>query len=570
MAQLQILTQSAGGYHYHALVREMLQARLAHDQPLWRTAMQRGAQWYQENGALPQAVDAWIALRDWQAARKLIETGGHNCLQRGERLQLMQWIDALPANFVNQSEKLLCLRVWAFNDAEKFVVGEALLDRAEALISQGPPPDLHDQQTLLCEIFSLRAIISRLRMDGVAAIHYSQRALQYADGAVFPLRWRSYLTLGSHEYIIGEFDSAEAKLIQAVAFAKADGHLYAVAQCAGYLALCIAQKAQLRRARAVLNDAIVWLEQRLFDRLPAGCWRNIGLVEYHRECGEFDQAWHYLRPLLQFRYDPACELMQHLIILLLWYGLSMSARQYDETRQALNALMMLDQELHFEWLFAFGSLGALQARYAQHTGDLAGASEWVLANRDALLRHESFVANIDRLMALSICNQSNELALSQEFLVRVQQTGCFAQQRKLHIGYLVQQSIWTAKTDRLDSAAELLDSALALGGDEGFVQLYLDEGAAITPLLGHCKHPRAQQLLQKSHSGVQQQVLVSLRELDVLRQVCDGLSDKEISRRLAITPGTVKTHLRNIYRKLGVKRRTQAISRAKALHLIDG
>lgn len=58
------------------------------------------------------------------------------------------------------------------------------------------------------------------------------------------------------------------------------------------------------------------------------------------------------------------------------------------------------------------------------------------------------------------------------------------------------------------------------------------------------------------------------REFEVLVALTDGLSNKEITIRLGISEGTVKTHISNIYGKLGVKRRGQAIARAKELDLI--
>lgn len=60
----------------------------------------------------------------------------------------------------------------------------------------------------------------------------------------------------------------------------------------------------------------------------------------------------------------------------------------------------------------------------------------------------------------------------------------------------------------------------------------------------------------------------SARELDVLLFVCHGYSNKEIADQLSITTNTVKSHLKNIYAKLGVTNRTQAAAEAKLLKII--
>lgn len=61
---------------------------------------------------------------------------------------------------------------------------------------------------------------------------------------------------------------------------------------------------------------------------------------------------------------------------------------------------------------------------------------------------------------------------------------------------------------------------------------------------------------------------ISRRELDVLRLMADGLSNGEIAERLFVSLNTVKTHSSNLFEKLDVKRRTQAVEKAKRLTII--
>ena len=61
---------------------------------------------------------------------------------------------------------------------------------------------------------------------------------------------------------------------------------------------------------------------------------------------------------------------------------------------------------------------------------------------------------------------------------------------------------------------------------------------------------------------------ISHRELEVLVEISNGLSNKEIGKKLFVSESTVKTHVSNILIKLDAKRRTQAIQRAKELQII--
>ena len=61
---------------------------------------------------------------------------------------------------------------------------------------------------------------------------------------------------------------------------------------------------------------------------------------------------------------------------------------------------------------------------------------------------------------------------------------------------------------------------------------------------------------------------ISARELDVLREIAAGRSNKEIAARLHVAPSTVKTHVARLFEKLGARRRTDAMIKARELGLV--
>jgi LuxR family maltose regulon positive regulatory protein len=125
-----------------------------------------------------------------------------------------------------------------------------------------------------------------------------------------------------------------------------------------------------------------------------------------------------------------------------------------------------------------------------------------------------------------------------------------------------------------------LGRALALAEPEGYVRIFVDEGRAVAGLLYEAasrgiKPEYTGRLLAAFPTAVppapKQAGLVeplSERELEVLRLIAEGLSNEEAAQRLVLSLPTIKWHASNIYGKLGVKSRTEAVARAKALGIL--
>jgi LuxR family transcriptional regulator, maltose regulon positive regulatory protein len=138
-------------------------------------------------------------------------------------------------------------------------------------------------------------------------------------------------------------------------------------------------------------------------------------------------------------------------------------------------------------------------------------------------------------------------------------------------------------------AASILGRALSLAEPEGYVRMFVDEGAPMAALLRRLPSdevsPRyvGRLLVVLRQSGGDNQLPLdatipknrlplseplSERELEVLRLVASGRSNREIARELYVSLATVKTHINNTYRKLGANSRTRAVARARDLNLV--
>ncbi|MBN1311160.1 MAG: winged helix-turn-helix transcriptional regulator [Anaerolineae bacterium] len=117
----------------------------------------------------------------------------------------------------------------------------------------------------------------------------------------------------------------------------------------------------------------------------------------------------------------------------------------------------------------------------------------------------------------------------------------------------------------------MLERALALSEPENYTRIYLDEGEAALALVRKLAPDSKllQRIIVASSAGNQELIEpLSERELDVLRLLAKGHSNPQIAEQLYISLNTVKAHVKNIFSKLEVNNRSQAILKAQELDLL--
>jgi LuxR family maltose regulon positive regulatory protein len=162
------------------------------------------------------------------------------------------------------------------------------------------------------------------------------------------------------------------------------------------------------------------------------------------------------------------------------------------------------------------------------------------------------------------------------------------------IEILALQALTHAAHGDTGHALAALERALALAAPEGYIRVFVDEGAPMAALLREAQAcgmvpDYTARLLAAFPEGLEAEGLrladgvpasslqplastlvepLSARELEVLQLIAGGRSNQAIAAQLVIAVGTVKRHITNIYGKLGVHSRTQAVARARAVHLL--
>jgi LuxR family maltose regulon positive regulatory protein len=233
-----------------------------------------------------------------------------------------------------------------------------------------------------------------------------------------------------------------------------------------------------------------------------------------------------------------------------------------------HVLMVLDADIALR----AGDTG--RARIVLRLADGAGPPDTAggyLAHGRLLLAEGDFAAALDAVAPVLGATEAAAGATHQE-----------APTRQEKIVALIVAAIAQRRLGRTGPATELLEQALALAEPDGACRPFLDAGAAarsaITVLIppdsrGAAFAARilehfASQLPHPAEPAEQAEVVLTDAELAVLRFLPSHMTNQEIAEALFLSINTVKTHLRSVYRKLGVTSRRQAIGRGRRLDLL--
>jgi LuxR family maltose regulon positive regulatory protein len=234
-------------------------------------------------------------------------------------------------------------------------------------------------------------------------------------------------------------------------------------------------------------------------------------------------------------------------------------------------------------------VAALQARVLLAGGDVAGAARWAVERGLRADDATSYILEFEHITLARVLIARHErdrdagpLADALRLLDRL---GGAAQAGR-RIGSLIEIRILQAAAlhaaGRDAEATRSLEDALTLAGAEGHVRLFLHAGPGVIALLRTLDEqvaavPALQEALDAAATGQRPAPRpggddglvepLSARELDVLRMLRTDLSGPDIAAELFVSLNTLRTHTRNIYVKLGVGNRREAVRRAAELGL---
>jgi LuxR family maltose regulon positive regulatory protein len=572
-------------YRYHHLFADLLRQRLRQKQPeRVSTLHHRASEWYEQNGFADEAIEHALRSEDFERAAHLIEEYADALLQRGEHTTVSDWINALPASLVREQPYLCVFHAWALQLTGQFEATEARLTDAEEALANLYQENEVDAETIRGYIHSHRAYLTFIRGEHAKTINYARQALEQLPPEATVIRTQTALYLGVAYRFQGELQAALDVFTETVALSQKMGVSVTAVLSFLNLAELYTEQAHLHQARNIYEQALQFTKRHTGrPDMPFTGYVYVGIGRILRHWNELDNAYrHTTKGIALCRDRNVAELLALSCI-----ELAHIHHALGNDEQAREALQEAKQV--FAGFSPWGSdmVAAHQAHLDLMCGEVKSAERWAQASDLNIEGELELHRELEYLALARVFIAQNRFEQALSLLGRLYQTAQAIGKMRSVLETLMLQAMALSAQGHTEQALIKLEQALAVGEPENYVRIFVDEGPPMARLLYEAltrgiapdytrrllaAFPIAEpEQTDPSKAQAPKSELVeplSERELEVLQLIAEGLTNPEIAARLYVTLNTVKVHTRNIYGKLGVNNRTQAVARARALGIL--
>lgn len=571
-------------YRYHQLFSDLLRARLKATHPeLIAQLHLRAARWYEENGSIVEAVQHSLAIKDYERSAGLILKYGPAGWPQNEP-NIIRMTENLPAGLLKTYPKLGIYQAWILiSSGQTPAAIPLLLALKKHLEAEGSTPASPWMQAYIELLLSYTSPAGEETNPGALPNLQAFHSMPEQDSGLRNIADFIYAMLLGRR---GELDEPADILLQCIQRDTAAGRMTAIAQAAPLLARIRLMQGRLHEAADLCRETIKSINKRGTRSVYGAGSFNIILGEVLREWNDLDEA--------------ETQIREGLLINEPWQMVATDALGYSALARVQEAQGNIDGAIatmhRLETMFEGrtkppdweGELRSLKVRLWLASGDLRRAVDW--ARHFKVQPCPSPLQETDLLTAARVRMAEKNYREARQTLEALNQAPGIEKRtnRKIKIDLLMACAL--AGQNEMPKAFQLLETGLSRAEPEGLIRVFLDIGQPMQRLLSqwlaqtrpgawrdHAIHLLAQfeaephadtaTLGKVSPEGIPLEALTK-RELEVVRLLAAGLSNRQIAEKLILSLGTVKFYVHAAMQKLGVNSRTQAILIAKDRNLL--
>ena len=590
-------------YRYHHLFSDLLRRRLQQQRPDLVPVLEiRASEWYEENGTADEAVAYAMQAGDFERAVRLLDKEAAAVWERGAYTKLRRWVAKLPAELVCARPRLCIIHAEDLLLSGRQEAAEEMLQAAERSLTHGVDQAFSaadsERIQLLGSVAATRAFLAFSRGDVPGIMRYSRQALD--DLPEQDSVWRSSAAgaIGDAHIIVGDMAAAQQVHLEAMRASQAAGNIYISLINGTKLAITLRNRGRLEETIESCRQQLQAASDNGLSGSAVAGWLLAVWGETLAELNDLDGALQQtesgaaLTALGGHGEDVAMFGWSNLCLIRVYF----SRGDLVAAEEIIHRLEVFDRRSDVPpWISSMTA--AWQARLWLAQDKLENAVQWAqergLGNGryHASLQETTFFSLFDYVVLARLLLAQGRVDEVTDLLARLLETAEAGDQVTRVIEIHILRSLAFQAAGDLDEAMAAFGQALSLAEAQGFMRIFVDEGPPMAGLLQEAAArgvapdyvPRLlsvfppaaapKTVLFDTGSAIRiphSEFLEPLsdRELEILRLIAAGLSNQEIASRLFLSLNTVKAHTRNIYGKLDVHSRMQAVATARAAGIL--
>ncbi len=583
-------------YRYHHLFQEMLRQRLGERLGADEVTClhRRAASWLAGNGLIDEALHHALAAGDLEQAARLMEHGLCDVLNREDWPTLDRWLRLLPEALIQHRPWLLMIRAWSLSFSWQLGAVSQVLHQVEALIDEGggamlDADDRYSLQSLRGQVFGLRGQESYVANQPARALSYCQEALALVPEVWMYPRGGFVLYLAASMQALGQGDDVERLLIDTYEGLadKSDSYATRLLFARAYTQV---QSGNLELARQAAQGMLHQAAHRRLSIVQGWAHFYLGLVAY--QWNDLYEAGQHFAKLVDKRYVAHAHAGRNGML-----GLALVHQARGESTQAWETLDLLSRFDLEQAGYETDDTHSLRALLQMHQGNLESAARWAdsfavpVPDRPVMWLQHPHITKARILLARGTPADAQG---AQEIGEAIYEIAKQTYNTRFQITSLLIRALALDAQGQARGADTALQQAIELAQPGGFVRVFVDLGPRMPGMLSRLAGQgfavetiqrilaafRDEEVRVKAEEGAARpmprpspRVVVLVepltgREREILTLLREPLSGKEIARRLTISSQTVKRHMSNIYGKLGVHNRWDAVRTAESLGIL--
>lgn len=583
---IQPLDHERHWYRYHALFADLLRGYLqriyADRIPILQA---RASEWFEKQGLIPDAIQHALAAGDWEGVVRLISANVFALLEQRELNTVIRQLDHLADKKDEIAPWLRIGQAWLAAYTGQFASVKTILKEIETEIHE--TTDLEHEQSLRGHSAAIRAFCAWVLGERQTATYAAREALDNLPESDQMLRCQSATILGLS---CDDLDEREQIHALAIEYTRGIHGSHVVIFAYGCQAFLFLLQGKLHKAYDTCKQAIqIANSSQTLQPFPSLSHVYSTLSEIHREWNNLDKAVYYAREAVSLarrweQVDALHYAYTNLGDALFAVGhVEEAFKTLEHAKQVAHRTSKWFEEItlsqEIKWRLVKGELEiALQCLHHAKVDIACGTG----SSYTTLIQLS--VAEV--LLAMKQYSQAmTHIAFAMEDL----------EKRKnvyVQIRMSVQQALGYYHLGERTLAFESLKKAILVAAPEGCIRSFQSSDETLVLLLhqiraegiapdyvnkllafieGNLISNLSHLILQKGSQTKTAPGLVdplSVREMEVLTLLAQGYADKNIADKLIIARETVHKHLKNIYEKLGVHSRTEAVARSRELGLL--